>query len=56
MLEIFELPIHRWIFEYKQFLEQMAQNNEIESIKEYHKDHQVHFKLKVPGIGKESEE
>ena len=34
----------------------MAQNNEIESIKEYHKDHQVHFKLKVPGIGKESDE
>jgi hypothetical protein len=39
VLEIFELPLHKWTGEYKLFLEQMAQNNEIESIKEYHKDH-----------------
>jgi len=31
-------------------LEAMALNNEIDSIKEYHKDNQVHFVLKIPGI------
>jgi hypothetical protein len=28
----------------------MAQAGEIDSIKEYHKDNQVHFKLVIPGI------
>ena len=37
-LEIFELPLHKWTGDYKAMLETMAQNNEISSIKEYHKD------------------
>jgi len=28
----------------------MALNGQIDSIKEYHKDSQIHFKLKVPQI------
>jgi hypothetical protein len=38
-MEITELPLHKWTGDYKAMLEQMAQNNEIESIEENHKDH-----------------
>jgi len=37
-LEITELPIHKWTREYKNFLEDLAKKDEIEDIKEFHKD------------------
>jgi DNA topoisomerase-2 len=39
IMEITELPLHKWTGDYKAMLEQMAQNNEIDSIEENHKDH-----------------
>lgn len=35
-LEITELPIGKWTRDYKTFLEELATNNEIDDIKEYH--------------------
>lgn len=52
ILEINELPLFKWTRDYKTFLEEMAQQDEIEDIKEYHKDHEIKFKLQVPGIKK----
>ena len=48
--------MHRSTQEFKTMLETMAQSGEIESIKEYHKDNLVHFKLRVPDISKLSRE
>lgn len=49
-LEITELPIGKWTREYKTFLEDMAQKEEIEDIREYHKENRVHFYLIVPKL------
>ena len=49
-LEITELPIKKWTREYKTYLEELAQNNEIDEIKEYHKDNTIRFVLTVPGL------
>ena len=35
-LEITELPIGKWTRDYKNFLEELAQKDEIEDIREYH--------------------
>lgn len=35
-LEITELPIGKWTRDYKTFLEEMAQKDEIDEIREYH--------------------
>ena len=37
-MEIKELPYRAWTRDYKTFLENMAQANEIDDISEYHKD------------------
>lgn len=49
-LQITELPIGKWTRDYKNFLEEMAQKEEIEEIKEYHQENRVHFVLKVPKL------
>ena len=49
-LEITELPIGKWTRDYKNFLEELAQKDEIEEIREYHQENRVHFVLKVPKL------
>lgn len=49
-LEITELPIGKWTRDYKNFLEELAQKEEIEEIREYHQENRVHFILKVPKL------
>lgn len=49
-LEITELPIGKWTRDYKNFLEELAQKDEIEDIREYHQENRVHFILKVPKL------
>ena len=51
-LVIRELPIQVWIRNYKNFLEELAQNDKITDIKEFHKDNTVHFELTVPDLKK----
>ena len=50
MLEITELPIGKWTRDYKNFLEELMQKEEIEDIREYHQENRVHFVLKVPKL------
>ena len=42
-LEITELPVGKWTRDYKTFLEELAQKDEIDDIAEYHTDNRVHF-------------
>ena len=42
-LEITELPVGKWTRDYKTFLEELAQKDEIDDITEYHTDNRVHF-------------
>lgn len=49
-LEITELPVGKWTRDYKNFLEELAQKDEIEEIREYHSENRVHFVLKVPKL------
>lgn len=49
-LEITELPIGKWTRDYKNFLEELSQKDEIEDIREYHEENRVHFVLKVPKL------
>jgi len=49
-LEITELPIGKWTRDYKTFLEGLAQKDEIEEIREYHKENRVHFVITVPKL------
>ena len=49
-LEITELPIGKWTRDYKNMLEDMAQKDEIEDIREYHRENRVHFNLIVPKL------
>lgn len=49
-LEIKELPIGKWTRDYKNFLEDLAQKDIIDEIKEYHQENRVHFILKVPNL------
>src|SRR4051812_4189163 len=54
-LEITELPLKKWTRDYKTFLEDLAMNSmkdELDNIKEFHKDNKVHFVLKVNNLGK----
>lgn len=46
-MEIKELPYRCWTRDYKSFLEGMAQAGEIDDLKEYHKDNNVHFKFLI---------
>jgi DNA topoisomerase-2 len=50
VLEITELPIGKWTRDYKNFLEELMQKEEIEDIREYHQENRVHFVLKVPKL------
>jgi DNA topoisomerase-2 len=45
-LEIQELPIWKWTSDYKVFLEGLMKNDEIDDVKEYHKDNTVSFVIK----------
>ncbi len=45
-LIITDLPIKKWTREYKNFLEELAQKDEIEDIKEFHKDNNIKFVIK----------
>ena len=49
-LVISELPIKKWTRDFKNFLEEMAKNDEIEDIKEFHKDNTVKFVLTVNNL------
>ena len=49
-LVITELPVGTWTRAYKNFLEDLAQKDEIEDIREYHQENRVHFHLVVPGL------
>jgi len=49
-LEITELPIGKWTRDYKNFLEELAQKEEIDEIREYHTENRVHFIIKVPKL------
>lgn len=51
-LEITELPIGKWTRDYKTFLEDLAQKDEIEDIREYHQENRVHFIVVVPNLKK----
>ena len=51
-LEITELPIGKWTRDYKNFLEELAQKDEISEIREYHMENRVHFVLEVPNLKK----
>lgn len=50
VIEITELPIGKWTRDYKNFLEELMQKEEIEDIREYHQENRVHFILKVPKL------
>ena len=54
-LEITELPVGKWTRDYKNFLEELAQKDEIEDIREYHQENRVHFHLVVPKLRQISE-
>lgn len=49
-LEITELPVGKWTRDYKTFLEELAQKEEIDDIREYHQENRVHFILRVPKL------
>ena len=49
-LEITELPVGKWTRDYKNFLEELAQKDEIDEIREYHEENRVHFIIKVPKL------
>lgn len=49
-LEIKELPIGKWTRDYKTFLEELAQKDIIDDIREYHQENRVHFVLKIPNL------
>lgn len=50
ILRITELPIGKWTRDYKNFLEELAQGDEIEEIREYHEENRVAFALSVPNL------
>ena len=49
---ITELPIGKWTRDYKTFLEELSEKNEIDDIREYHQENRVHFELSVPNLAK----
>jgi len=49
-VEITELPIGKWTWDYKTFLEELASKDEIDEIREYHMENRVHFILTVPKL------
>jgi DNA topoisomerase II len=51
-LVISELPLRKWTRDYKTFLEELAKEDLIDDIKEFHKDDKVKFVLKVPTLSK----
>lgn len=50
VLEICELPINKWTSDYKVFLEGLMKNEEIDDVKEYHKDNTVSFIIKAKNL------
>lgn len=51
-IEITELPVNKWIRDYKNFLEEKLEGSkereaELEDIKEYHSGNRVHFVIKM---------
>ena len=49
-LEISELPVKKWTNDFKKYLETLAQKDEIDEIREYHKDNTIKFVLTVPNL------
>jgi len=49
-LEITELPIGKWTRDYKTFLEELSQKDEVDEIREYHEENRVHFVIRVPKL------
>ena len=49
-LEITELPIKKWTSDFKKYLETLAQKDEVDEIREYHKDNTIKFVLTVPNL------
>lgn len=52
-LRITELPIGKWTRDYKEMLEEMAQNEKekiVENIREYHQQNRVDFIVEVPKL------
>jgi DNA topoisomerase II len=45
ILRIYELPIMVWTRNYKNHLEDLAQKNIVDDIREFHKDNSIHFEL-----------
>ena len=50
VLEITELPFKKWTRDYKTFLEELIQADEITDIKEHHRDDSVRFEIIVPKL------
>lgn len=49
-LEITELPINKWTSDYKVFLEGLMKNEEIDDVREHHKDNNISFVISVPNL------
>ena len=49
-LRITELPIGKWTRDYKNFLEDLAQKDIIDEIREHHEENKVDFRLIVPKL------
>lgn len=57
-LEITELPVGKWTRDYKTFLEELAQKEELDEIAEYHTENRVHFVVsshKLVGVNSHDE-
>lgn len=49
-LEITELPINKWTSDYKVFLEGLMKNEEVDDVREHHKDNTISFIVTVPNL------
>mmetsp|Transcript_48884 Transcript_48884/g.66571 ORF Transcript_48884/g.66571 Transcript_48884/m.66571 type:complete len:82 (+) Transcript_48884:2243-2488(+) len=49
-LEITELPVGTWTRVYKNYLEELAQKDEVDEIREYHQENRVHFIITVKNL------
>jgi DNA topoisomerase-2 len=43
--DITELPVGKWTRDYKNFLEELATNGDIDELREHHQENRVHFEL-----------
>ena len=49
-LEITELPINKWTSDYKVFLEGLMKTEEVDDVREHHKDNTISFIVTVPNL------